>query len=136
MLDDTSRGRCVIGTGIDLVENERMREMLQKWGDTFKKKVFLLREIEYCDTRAAPYRHYAARFAVKEAVSKAFGTGVGPHLGWLDIETVRNDSTGAPSIRLVNRAHDFAARAGVAEIAVSLSHTRDYSVASVLLLSA
>lgn len=127
-------GKGVIGTGIDLVENSRMEEMLSKWGDSFRKKVFLENEQAYCDSRSAPFRHYAARFAVKEAVSKAFGTGMGPHIGWLDIETVRDEVTGAPSVKLVSKASDLAARMGVTSIVVSLSHTRDYSVAHVLLL--
>jgi holo-[acyl-carrier protein] synthase len=129
-----TKGKGVIGTGIDLVENDRMREMLEKWGDAFKRKVFLEREQDYCDTRAAPFRHYAARFAVKEAVSKAFGTGMGPHIGWLDIETVRDETTGAPSVRLVEKGTQLAESMGVTEIVVSLSHTRDYAVAHVLLL--
>lgn len=129
-----SSGKGVLGTGIDLIENSRMEEMLSKWGDAFRKKVFLQKEQEYCDSRAAPFRHYAARFAVKEAVSKAFGTGMGPHIGWLDIETVRDEVTGAPSVKLVSKANDLAAKMGVTSIVVSLSHTRDYSVAHVLLL--
>ena len=134
MNQSDTRGKGVLGTGIDLVENDRMREMLEKWGDTFRQKVFLKKEQEYCDTKAAPFRHYAARFAVKEAVSKAFGTGMGPHIGWLDIETVRDESTGAPSVRLAQKGAELACRMGVTEIVVSLSHTRDYAVANVLLL--
>ncbi len=134
MMHSDSSGKGVLGTGIDLIENSRMEEMLSKWGDAFRKKVFLQKEQEYCDSRAAPFRHYAARFAVKEAVSKAFGTGMGPHIGWLDIETVRDEVTGAPSVKLVSKANDLAAKMGVTSIVVSLSHTRDYSVAHVLLL--
>ncbi len=129
-----SKGKGVLGTGIDLVETDRMSEMLEKWGDAFKKKVFLAKEQQYCDTKAAPFRHYAARFAVKEAVSKAFGTGMGPHIGWLDIETVRDESSGAPSVRLVEKGAELARSMGVTEIVVSLSHARDYAVAHVLLL--
>lgn len=134
MNQSEARGKGVLGTGIDLVENERMREMLEKWGDSFRQKVFLRKEQEYCDTKTAPFRHYAARFAVKEAVSKAFGTGMGPHIGWLDIETVRDEATGAPSVRLAQKGAELAQRMGVTEIVVSLSHTRDYAVAHVLLL--
>ena len=134
MENNSVRGRGVIGTGIDLVENDRMKSMLDKWGIGFKRKVFLSKEQEYCDSRAAPFRHYAARFAVKEAVSKAFGTGMGPHIGWLDIETVRDEKTGAPSVKLATRVNGLVESMGVADIVVSLSHTRDYSVASVLLL--
>lgn len=134
MEDSRTCGRGVLGTGIDLIENDRMKAMLDKWGIGFKRKVFLAREQEYCDSRAAPFRHYAARFAVKEAVSKAFGTGVGPHIGWLDIETVRDEQTGAPSVKLGARVKGLAEKMGVGDIVVSLSHTRDYAVAHVLLL--
>ncbi len=135
MMSADSRGKGVLGTGIDLVENNRMEEMLEKWGEAFKKKVFLKKEQDYCDSKAAPFRHYAARFAVKEAVSKAFGTGMGPHIGWLDIETVRNEETGAPSVQLVGKANNLADKMGVSNIIVSLSHTRDNAVAHVLLLA-
>src|SRR3989339_201509 len=94
----------VIGTGIDLVENKRMQELLSKWDGKFKNRVFLKTEQKYCDSKAAPHRHYAGRFAVKEAVSKAFGTGLGPHIGFLDIEVVRDADTGAPSVHFSERA--------------------------------
>ena len=134
MTGEASHGGSVLGTGIDLVENERMREMLEKWDDTFKSKVFLPEEQAYCDSRPAPFRHYAARFAVKEAVSKAFGTGMGSHIGWLDIETIRDEDTGAPSVRLSGRAGELAESMGISGIMVSLSHTRDNAVAHVLLM--
>lgn len=134
MIEASTKGKGVLGTGIDLVENDRMQDMLDKWGDVCRRKLFLQKEQEYCDSRAAPFRHYAARFAVKEAVSKAFGTGMGPHIGWLDIETVRDEVTGAPSVRLTSKANSLAEKMGVSEIVVSLSHTRAYSVAHVLLL--
>jgi holo-[acyl-carrier protein] synthase len=124
---------CVTGIGIDLVENERMRTMLRKWGQTFKDRVFLKREQRYCDSKASPFRHYAGRFAVKEAVSKAFGTGVGPHIGWLDIEVVRDEGTGAPSIKLGPRARKLAALHNVDNVLVSLSHTKHYAVAQAVL---
>lgn len=124
----------VLGIGVDLVENERMRQVLRRRGRTFKDKVFLPREQEYCNSRAAPWHHYAGRFAVKEAVSKAFGTGVSEHIGWLDIEVVRDDSTGAPSVRLSPKGARLAARRGVKQVLVSLSHTHHYAVAQALLV--
>jgi holo-[acyl-carrier protein] synthase len=123
----------VAGIGIDLVENERMKDMLAKWGDKFKDRVFLKREQAYCDTKESPFMHYAGRFAVKEAVSKAFGTGVGPHIGWLDIEVVRDEETGAPSIRLGPKARRLAHVHNVDEVLVSLSHTKHYAVAQAVL---
>ena len=127
-------GWNVMGIGIDLVENERMRKTLRRWSRSFKDKIFLPRERAYCDTRAEPWNHYAGRFAVKEAVSKAFGTGVSEHIGWLDIEVVRDRKTGAPSVRLSAKGEKLAKKRGVEQVLVSLSHTRHYAVAQALLL--
>lgn len=127
-------GWNVMGIGIDLVENERMRRTLRRWPRSFKDKIFLPRERSYCDTRAEPWNHYAGRFAVKEAVSKAFGTGVSEHIGWRDIEVVRDRKTGAPSVRLSAKGSQLAKKRGVEQILVSLAHTRHYAVAQALLV--
>jgi holo-[acyl-carrier protein] synthase len=124
----------VLGIGVDLVDNERLREALGRWGDRFRDRVFLHSEQAYCESRAAPWRHYAGRFAVKEAVSKAFGTGLGQSLGWLDVEVRRDADSGAPRVHLGPRAGPLARERGVREILVSLAHTRGMSVAQVLLL--
>jgi len=128
-----SRGG-VLGTGIDLVENDRMRGVLNRWGAAFKDRVFLKTEQEYCDSRVFPHHHYAGRFAVKEAVSKALGTGFGPHIAWRDIEVARDAATGAPFVRLSRRAKVLSCRRGVHHVLVSLSHTRNYAVAQALLV--
>jgi holo-[acyl-carrier protein] synthase len=125
----------VAGIGIDLVENERMRIMLRKWGKKFKDRVFLKREQQYCDGKASPFLHYAGRFAVKEAVSKAFGTGMGPHIGWLDIEVVRDHLTGAPSVKLGPNVKRLVAAHKVADVLASLAHTKHYAVAQVVLVA-
>ena len=123
-----------LGTGVDLVENERIEEMVQRWGGHFLDRVFLPDEQSYCEEKAVPSRHLAGRFAVKEAVSKAFRTGIGPHFGWLDIEVARNSDSGAPSVRLHGKAADYAEELGVSRVMISLSHTRHYAVASAVLL--
>ncbi len=125
----------VIGSGIDLVENTRIREMIERWGHRFVDRVFCDREQAYCTRMAAPYQHYAGRFAVKEAVSKAFQTGIGPQVSWLDIEVVRHPDSGAPSVALSGRAAAYAEGLGVREILISLAHTRDYAIANATLLS-
>lgn len=124
----------ILGAGIDLVENRRMQDVLERWGAKFKNRVFLEKEQQYCESKAFPSSHYAARFAVKEAVSKAFGTGVGPQLSWLDIEVVRNSATGAPSVKLSDRAGRFASGMGAGDILISLSHTKNYAIAQALVL--
>ena len=127
-------GERVIGTGVDLVENERIRQLLEKWGLRFKERVFLPSEQAYCDDKASPWLYYAGRFAVKEAVSKAFGTGIGPSLGWLDMEVIRNPESGAPSIRLSAHGQALAVRQGVNRVLISLSHTHHFAVAHALLI--
>jgi len=86
---DGAEGGRVLGTGVDLVENERVRALLTRWGSRFRDRVYLPAEQAYCESKASPWLYYAGRFAVKEAVSKAFGTGIGEGLGWLDIEVVK-----------------------------------------------
>ena len=127
-------GERVIGTGVDLVENERIHQLLEKWGPRFKERVFLPAEQAYCDDKASPWLYYAGRFAVKEAVSKAFGTGIGPSLGWLDMEVIRNPESGAPSIRLSTHGQELAVRQGVDRVLISLSHTHHFAVAHALLI--
>jgi len=127
-------GCCALGTGIDLVENERMKQTLSKWEHSFKARVFLPRERSYCDSKAEPWRHYAGRFAVKEAVTKAFGTGIGEHIGWQDIEVIRDERTGAPSVELSEKGWKLARERGVQRVLISLSHTHHYAVAHALLV--
>ncbi len=124
----------IMGTGVDLVENARIDEMMTRWGAHFLDRVFLPQEQAYCREKAVPSRHLAGRFAVKEAVSKAFSTGIGPRFGWLDIEVARNDRSGAPSVNLHGRAAEFAEELSVDSIMISLSHTRHYAVASAILV--
>jgi holo-[acyl-carrier protein] synthase len=128
------KGDEVLGTGVDLVENERMRELLVRWESRIKDRVFLPEEQRYCDAKASPWLYYSGRFAVKEAVSKAFGTGIGPSLGWLDIEVVRDPVSGAPSIRLDGKGARLAESRGVRVVLVSLSHTHNFAIAQALLI--
>lgn len=125
----------VLGIGVDLTENERMRATLKRWSTHFKDRVFRASEQTYCDSCAQAWRHYAGRFAVKEAVSKAFGTGIGDALNWLDIEVTRAAS-GAPAVALHGAGARLAQRRGVQKILISLSHTRHYAVAQALLVGA
>lgn len=125
----------ILGTGIDLVESRRMQEVIERWGALFKDKVFLPGEQSYCDAKAFPYQHYAARFAAKEAVSKAFGTGIGLHINWLDMEVVRDPESGAPSIRLGGKGLELARQHHAGQILVSLSHTHHYAVASAIVVA-
>lgn len=118
------------GIGIDLVEVPRIRELLEKHGQRFKERTFTAGEIAYCDACAEPAMHYAARFAAKEAVAKALGTGLWAEgVVWTDIEVVR-EASGKPAIVLHGAAKQHAAEA---ICLVSLTHTRDLAMAQVIL---
>ena len=117
----------MLTTGIDIIEISRVRGVLERYGQRFLDRIFTPAEIAYCRERAP---NLAARFAAKEATMKALGTGV-RGVGWKDIEVVRHES-GAPSIELHGRAKQRAQRLGVQEVAISLSHSKDYAVASVV----
>jgi holo-[acyl-carrier protein] synthase len=118
----------VVGIGLDLVEVERVAGALERHGDRFERRLFTESESAYCRSMAHPERHFAARFAAKEAVSKCFGTGIGEGMGWLDIEIVRG-ATGAPACVLRGAAAETARRAGAREVLVSLSHTDRHAIA-------
>lgn len=115
--------------GVDIVEVDRIRRSLENGGEAFKKRIFTEREIEYCENKkSTKYESYAARFAAKEAVSKAFGTGIGKYVSWKDIE-VLNDEKGKPYIVLSDEAkklfHDINGR----DMSISISHCKDYAIA-------
>ena len=124
----------VLGTGIDIVETERIDDSLKRFGERFLKRVFHPDEIAYANSMKFPALHLAARFAAKEAISKAFGTGIGKQLGWQDME-IRRKESGEPYVVLHGKGVDLAKRRGVSQVLVSLSHCKAYSAASAILLS-
>lgn len=130
----TMQNEVVLGTGIDLVENDRIRAVLSRWDKQFLARVFTASESRYCQEKAFPEQHFAARFAIKEAVAKALRTGIGPHVGWLDIEVTKDEESGAPSVSLAGAAQNYAEQWGVTRILVSLAHTRHYAVAQALVM--
>ena len=116
-----------LAVGVDIIEIERVAATLRRFGQRFVERVYTADEAAYCRGRAP---QLAARFAAKEAVMKALGTGT-RGVGWREVEVVRAPS-GAPSVRLHGRAAERAARLGMERLAVSLSHSRAYAVASVV----
>ncbi|MDF1536609.1 MAG: holo-ACP synthase [bacterium] len=122
----------IIGTGIDHVQGERMKEMLLKWADRVENRVFDEVELEYSRSKGETHLHLAARFAAKEALFKALGKGLSEGMTWTDVKVV-NDESGKPSIDLKNRAREIAEGMGVKKIHVSLTHTDDCAVAMVIL---
>ena len=123
----------ILGTGVDIVETARIAGSLERHGGRFLARVFLESEQAYCKKMTAPESCYAARFAAKEAVAKAFGTGIGAELGWLDIEVQRKPS-GEPFIVLHGLGAQTAARLGITDLRLSLSHSDHYAVAHALAL--
>jgi holo-[acyl-carrier protein] synthase len=119
------------GVGTDVVAVVRVAALIRDRGTAFLERWFTAREIGYCSSKAVPSRHFAARFAAKEAVVKALPMRWDGPLPWRSIEIV-NDPCGAPSVSLFGALRDAAARAGVSEIQVSLSHCDEYAVAFAL----
>ncbi len=117
--------------GTDIVEVDRVKKAIENGGVKFSEKVFTRNEIEYCESRnVAKYQSYAARFAAKEAVSKAFGTGIGKNAAFNEIEILK-DSLGKPYVKLSGRTKEFYDSLGAGGISVTLSHCRAYAVAYV-----
>ncbi len=115
--------------GTDIVEVDRVKKAIENGGVKFSEKVFTPDEIQYCESRnVVKYQSYAARFAAKEAVSKAFGTGIGKNAAFNEIEIIK-DSLGKPNVRLTGKAKAFYDSLGALGISISLSHCREYAVA-------
>lgn len=122
---------CVFGIGIDVVEVKRIASSIARHGDAFLNKIFTPSERAYCESRKIPAIHYAARFAAKEAVAKALGTGIGRHAGLHDLE-ILHDPQGAPQIRLSGAAEAFAKSHNITDIQISLTHTQQYAAANAI----
>lgn len=121
----------IIGIGVDIVDLARIRDMVDRHGKRFLSKTFTDEEIAYCQSRRKPAQHFAARFAAKEAVFKALGTGWREGMGWKEIE-VQIDHLGRPRISLVGRAAMKARELGIDEMHVSVSHCDCHAIAHVV----
>src|SRR5436309_1142892 len=124
----------VIGVGVDLVECARIQHSIDRFGDRFLHRVFTDGEIAYSMSMKFPPRHLAARFAAKEAISKAFGTGIGKSMGWRDID-VRKRESGEPFLVLSGGAENLAKERSVSNALITLSHTDQHAVAMIVLES-
>ncbi|GAA4438662.1 holo-ACP synthase [Bremerella cremea] len=118
----------IIGIGTDIIECLRIAQMIERHGEMFINRVYTQHEIEYCSERKAATQHYAGRWAAKEAVLKAIGTGWIKGITWRDVE-VANLFGGKPIINLSGGALDSARRRGIQEIQISISHCRTHAVA-------
>jgi holo-[acyl-carrier protein] synthase len=122
----------ILGTGIDLIETARIAASFEQFGERFLQRILLPDEIAYCLSHKFPAPHVAARFAAKEAVSKAFGTGIGAELGWHDIEVTRLAS-GEPRVVLHGRGAALLRAHGGRMIHLSLTHTAQHAAAMAVL---
>ncbi|MBI3603513.1 MAG: holo-ACP synthase [Nitrospirae bacterium] len=122
----------MVGIGLDLVKITRIRSLMERWQDRFLQRLYTEEERRYCLKRASPYASLAGRFAAKEAVLKALGTGWTDGIRWVDIQ-VLNDKNGKPVATATGRAETLLREAGVTGIHVSLSHDADYAIAEAVL---
>ena len=122
----------VLGIGVDLVECARIERSLERFGEKFLHRVFTDGEIAYSMSMKFPARHLAARFAAKEAVSKAFGTGIGKAMGWRDID-VRKKPSGEPFLVFSGSAQELAVNRGITSALITLSHTEHHATACIVL---
>jgi holo-[acyl-carrier protein] synthase len=124
----------IIGIGSDILEVSRMKRELDANDAVLRDELFTFDEIQYCESKHYPERHFAARFAAKEAIFKALATGKRTDFGWQEIE-ISNDSNGQPHIKLSGKVKEFARHLRATRIFVSLSHTEEWAMASVILES-
>ncbi|MGP8270243.1 MAG: holo-ACP synthase [Terracidiphilus sp.] len=122
----------IVGSGIDVVEIRRIQQSMDRHGKRFLDRVYTAAEQAYCLSKRNSAESLAARFAAKEAGAKALGTGISYGVNWLEIEVVR-EPNGKPTLRFQGRAAQFAERLGVVRTAVSITHTADLAMASVVI---
>ena len=125
----------ILGLGIDIIEVARVQSSVERFGDRFLNRVLLPEEIAYCLDKKVSGQFVAVRFAAKEAISKAFGTGIGAQLGWHDME-VRRKESGEPFVVLHGKGQELFMMRGAKQLLISLSHTQNYASAVAVLESA
>jgi len=123
----------VIALGVDLIEVERIKRAIERWGDRFLQRIFTPREIEYCSRQRLPHVSYAGRYAAKEAILKVLGVGWRDGISWRDIE-VLTDKQGRPYVSLDGRAEVYCRQRNIKDILLSISHTDSYALCQSLAL--
>ena len=123
----------ILGVGTDIIEVARIKNSFDRFGERFVNRILLPNEIAYCLAHKNPAPFLAARFAAKEAISKAFGTGIGAQLGWQDVEIARKAS-GEPYVILHGAGQQLLAARDARSVLITLSHTENYATATAMLL--
>lgn len=113
----------ILGIGVDIIEIERIKDSVDKFGDKFLNKIYTKTELEYCLSKTSKYQHLAARFAAKEAVYKALTSGWHEKATWQDIE-ISNQPNGMPIVKLKGKLKSFLSKDS--SLKISMSHSRDY----------
>lgn len=126
-------GGYLVGLGTDIVDVERIRRVMERQGDRFLRRVYTDEELAYCLGMKHPHKHLAARFAAKEAVSKAFTTGIGAQLGWKSISVYKGDRH-EPLVRMDEKGRALLQEVGATHVWVSLTHTEELAQAVAVLL--
>ncbi len=122
----------LIGTGVDLIEIERIARSIERYGERFLRRIYTDHEIAYCTSKRSSAESFAARFAAKEAGAKALGTGISRGVTWIEFQVARQPG-GRPVLELRGRAALLAQELGVKTISLSLTHTGNLAMASVLM---
>jgi len=118
----------ILGIGTDIVECLRIAQMIERHGELFIARVYTQHEIQYCQNRKAATQHFAGRWAAKEAVLKAVGTGWRRGISWRDVE-IRNLSSGRPTVLLRGGVRDVMEELGIGQVLISISHCRSHATA-------
>jgi holo-[acyl-carrier protein] synthase len=121
-------GMVILGIGTDIIECPRIGKMIENHGELFLRRIYTEREIRYCQARKHAIEHFAGRWAAKEAILKAIGTGRSHGIARTDIE-VRNGPGGRPQVMVCGRARETAIERGIADIQLAIAHCRTYATA-------
>lgn len=122
----------ILGLGMDIVEVARIAASMTKLGDAFVERLLLPEEIAYCRAHKDPAPYVAARFAAKEAIAKAFGTGIGAELSWHDME-IRRKESGEPYVVLHGQGQELMAARRARTVHLTLTHTAQSAAATAIL---
>jgi holo-[acyl-carrier protein] synthase len=121
----------IVGIGTDIIECLRIAQMIERHGELFITRVFTPHEIQYCQSRKLATQHFAGRWAAKESILKALGTGWVKGIGWRDME-IRNEPGGKPIVVLRGGARDAVEKLGISHVQISISHCRSHAIAYAL----
>ena len=116
------------GTGVDIIEISRIRQSMEKYAGKFEDRLFTPGEIEYCRSKPDPSKHFAGRFAAKEAILKSLGTGMARGIAWKDLEILTQES-GQPTLRVTGKGKDIFDSLNLKQIHISISHDKVYAIA-------